>query len=168
MGSESRKRVFLGLGSNVGDRLSFILRALEELERVGEVVKVSTVYESEPWGVLDQEPFLNCVLELRTHLDPFTLLERLKRIEKEVGRKPRFRWGPREIDVDILLYEGEVVESPTLRIPHPFIKERDFVLIPLLEIDPTLRDPKTGVPYREKKLEGRLKPFCCLISLPST
>lgn len=160
---ESRKRVLLGLGSNVGERVSYILRALEELEKIGELGRISTVYESEPWGVTDQEPFLNCVLEFFTYLDLFTLLRSLKEIEKRVGRKERFRWGPREIDIDILLYGNEVVDTPELRIPHPFIKERDFVLIPMLEVDPELRDPVSGEPYRNVKPKGKLKPFCCIL-----
>ena len=160
---ESRKRVFLGLGSNVGERVSYILRALEELEKIGELGRISTVYESEPWGVTDQEPFLNCVLEFFTDLDPFTLLKSLKEIERRVGRRERFRWGPREIDIDILLYGNEVVNTPELRIPHPFIKERDFVLIPMLEIDPELRDPMSGEPYGNFRPKGRLTPFCCVL-----
>ncbi len=160
---ESRKRILLGLGSNVGDRISYILKAIDELERIGELGRISTVYESEPWGVVDQDPFLNCVLELFTGLDPFTLLKRLKEIEKRVGRKERFRWGPREIDIDILLYEEEVVDTPELRIPHPFIKERDFVLIPMLELDPNLKDPLSGEPYRKVRLSNGLRPFCCIL-----
>ena len=160
---ESRKRVLLGLGSNVGERISYILKAMVELEKIGELGRISTVYESEPWGVEDQDPFLNCVLELYTDLDPFNLLRELKEIEKKVGRRERFRWGPREIDIDILLYEEKVVDTPELKIPHPFIKERDFVLIPMLEVDPDLRDPMSGEYYRDVKLESKLKPFCCVL-----
>ena len=160
---ESRKRVLLGLGSNVGNRLDYILMAIGRLKDLGEIGKISTIYESEPWGVGDQEPFLNCVLELYTRLDPHTLLKELKRIEKEVGRKERFRWGPREIDIDILLYEDEVVETDELKIPHPLIKERDFVLVPMLEIDPSLKDPVSGEPYGDVNIESTLRPYCCVL-----
>ncbi len=160
---ESRKRVLLGLGSNVGNRLHYILTAIGRLKDLGEIGKISTIYESEPWGVEDQEPFLNCVLELYTRLDPHALLKELKLIEKKVGRKERFRWGPREIDIDILLYEDEVVETDELKIPHPLIKERDFVLVPMLEINPSLKDPVSGEPYGDVNIESTLRPYCCVL-----
>ncbi|WP_457599857.1 2-amino-4-hydroxy-6-hydroxymethyldihydropteridine diphosphokinase [Hydrogenivirga sp.] len=162
---QSRKRTFLGLGSNVGNRLENIVRAIDRLSRLGEVVKVSTVYESEPWGVEEQPPFLNCVLELRTPIGVRELLTEVKEIERSVGRKMRFRWGPREIDIDILLYDHEVVDEPGLSVPHPYIEERDFVLVPLLELDGSLVNPKTGKAYREHLpgLRPKLKPFCCIV-----
>jgi len=164
---ESR-RTFLGLGSNVGDRLLNILKAIDLLKEFIRVEKVSTIYESEPWGVEDQPPFLNCVLLGETSLTPSELLKEIKRVEREVGRKERFRWGPREIDIDILLYEEEVVELPDLEIPHPYIRERDFVLVPLLEIDPDLKDPLSGEVYARflENLKTELKPFCSILPLP--
>jgi len=164
------QRVFMGLGSNLGDRLAYILKALDLLSRNLKVVRVSTVYESDPWGVENQPPFLNCVVEARTELTPPELLRRLKEVEQALGRKRRFRWGPREIDVDILLFGNVVLESPDLRIPHPHLVERDFFLLPLLELDPLLRDPSSGVPYASfGKRSFKLRPFCCVIwELPSS
>ncbi len=162
---QSRKRIFLGLGSNVGDRLGNIMRAIEELRILGEIRAVSTIYESEPWGVSQQPTFLNCVVEMFTVLDPHKLLTEVKGIERRIGRKDRFRWGPREIDIDILLYSDEVIEKSDLKIPHPYIGERDFVLVPLLEIDSSLHNPETGRPFKEflSNLNITIKPFCCLL-----
>ena len=160
-----RRRVFLGLGSNVGNRIAFILRAVEELaERFG-VLDVSTVYESDPWGVEDQPPFLNCVVKMETSLSPRDLLRELQHIERKIGRRHRFRWGPREIDIDILLYGGEMIREEDLEIPHPRMGERDFVLIPLVEVEPEVRDPRSGVPYRSLlgSMTSSLRPFCCVI-----
>lgn len=164
---ESR-RTYLGLGSNVGDRLSNILRAIDLLRNFLNIEKISTIYESKPWGVEDQPHFLNCVLAGETSLSPMELLKEVKRIERDVGRRKRFRWGPREIDIDILLYGEEVLELPDLKIPHPYIKRRDFVLVPLLEIEENLSDPKTGELYKValKELEVRLKPICSILPLP--
>ena len=163
-------RVFLGLGSNVGDRISYILKAIEEIHKyIGKVVVASTVYESKPWGVEDQKDFLNCVVEIRTSFCPLNLLKKIKTLEKSLGRKERFRWGPREIDVDILLYGSRRLYTKDLTIPHPRIKERDFVLVPLIEIDPLLKDPESGRPY-SSFLGGvgiYLRPFCSLRPIPS-
>lgn len=160
-----RRCVFLGLGSNLGDRIGFILRAIEELERRFGILAVSTVYESDPWGVRDQPPFLNCVLKIATSLGPRDLLREVRNVESKIGRKRRFRWGPREIDIDILLYGEEMIRERDLEVPHPRMGERDFVLFPLVEIEPDARDPRSGVPYRSL-LEGlpfSLRPFCCII-----
>ncbi len=158
------RRIFLGLGSNVGDRVGNILRALELVRSVCRLRRISTVYESDPWGVEDQPPFLNCVAEVETDLGALQLLGKLKSIEREVGRRERFRWGPREIDIDILLYGDLVLDTSDLRVPHPGLTERDFALIPLLEIAPDLRDPRTGAPYRRFRegLRSTLRPFCCV------
>ncbi len=161
---QSRKKVFLSLGSNVGNRIGNILKAIDLLRGLGEIRKVSTVYESEPWGVSDQPPFLNCVVLMETSLLPEELLGELKKIERIVGRKERFRWGPREIDIDILLYDDEVVELPNLSIPHPHMTDRDFVLYPLLELE-EVRDPRTGRPFRDslRNLSLSLRPFCSIL-----
>jgi len=163
----SRERVFLALGSNVGDRLGNILGAIVRLSAFGKVVRVSTVYWSEPWGVLDQPPFLNCVVELRTHLSPRHLLLRIKEVEKELGRKERFRWGPREIDIDILLYGDRVIAESDLRIPHPHLENRDFFLAPLLELDGKLRNPEKGTELRLvlTRMDIKLRPFCSILPL---
>ncbi len=166
MGVQSRKRVFLGLGSNLGDRVGYLEGAVCLLKEVGEVICVSTVYESPPWGVENQPAFLNCVAEVRTSLDPFELLRWAKSAERRIGRKERFRWGPREIDIDILLFGEEIIDSRELSIPHRFLEEREFFLIPLLEIEPCIKNPRTGVLLSKSlpKNPINLKPFCCLLS----
>jgi 2-amino-4-hydroxy-6-hydroxymethyldihydropteridine diphosphokinase len=132
------ERVFLGLGSNLGDRAAFLKAALEGIAALPgtEVVRVSAFRETEPWGVADQPRFLNAVAEIRTPLAPQDLLAALKRIEREVGRTCTFRWGPREIDIDLLLFGGRRLQAPGLTLPHPHILERDFVWQPLQEIAP--------------------------------
>jgi len=135
MGDE---RVFLGLGSNLGDREALLRRALARVASLPgtEVLRVSAIRETEPWGVTDQPAFLNAAAEIRTELEPQSLLTALKQIEREVGRTPTFRWGPREIDVDLLLYGARRVEIERLTLPHPHILEREFVREPLAEIAP--------------------------------
>jgi len=141
-------RVYVGLGSNIGRRERELTRAIERLRGLPDtrVVKVSRFVETKPVGVLDQPDFINSVVELDTSLGPLALLDRLKAIEGEMGRKPSTRWGPRLIDLDILLYGGRVVDLPNLKIPHPEIENRHFVLEGLLEIEPRLVNPRTGKP----------------------
>ncbi len=155
------------MGSNVGDRLSYMLKALELLKSLGEVLRVSTIYESKAWGVVNQRDFLNCVVKFKTELEPVELLRRLKEIEKLVGRKERERWGPREIDIDILLYEKDILMLSFLVVPHPYLTRRDFVLVPLLELEPQLEHPLYKRPLSEylKSLDVSLKPFACLVGI---
>jgi 2-amino-4-hydroxy-6-hydroxymethyldihydropteridine pyrophosphokinase len=157
------------LGSNVGDRLNYILKALDHIENYGKILKCSTVYESQPWGVKDQPSFLNSVVMVETNLRPVELLHRVKKSEILLGRKNRGRWGPREIDIDILLYEDHIIMLSFLKIPHPHLLERDFVLIPLLEIAPHLIHPlyKTPLSQYVNKIEISLKPFACLYGIDS-
>ena len=165
MGKESRKTVFLGIGSNIGDRVENIIRAIEELHKLGTVEKVSTVYESPPWGVKEQPPFLNCVVKLVTPIGPRGLLSEVKKIEYKIGRKERFRWGPREIDIDILLVEDSIIEEKDLTVPHLFLDKRDFFIVPLLEIEPQIVDPRRREPLAKalSLTELSLKPFCCIL-----
>ena len=133
------ERVFIGLGTNLGDDLERNLR--NALAAIGtlpgtEVVRVSSFLTTEPWGATDQPRFLNAVAEIRTQLEPLPLLQALKRLESELGRVPTYRWGPRAIDFDIILYGERVVDIPGLRIPHPRYREREFVMTPLREIAP--------------------------------
>lgn len=136
-------RVFLGLGSNVGDRLRYLQRAVDELRSRDGVVptKVSSVYETEPVGVKDQRDFLNLALEVEVLLAPEELLRTVKEVEKKVGRKLAERWGPREIDIDILLYNDQTTNVGELRIPHPELAQRKFVLVSLQELDGQLVHP---------------------------
>jgi len=138
------KRVYLSLGSNVGDRRAHLEAALGKLaEREITVTRVSSFYKTEPVDFRPQPWFLNCVVEAETKLMPLQLLNALKRIERELGRKPGTAKGPRPIDIDILLYENLVVRSATLTIPHERLADRRFVLIPLRELEPNLRHPVT-------------------------
>ena len=139
-------RCYLGLGSNVSDRIGMIARAVACLVSRGDVVvrRLSSMYETKPWGEEDQRDFVNAVAEVDTHLSPKELLTRVKCIEKDMGRSPSSRWGPRLIDIDILLYGKELVTEQDLKIPHPFVCERGFVLAPLVEIAPDLVHPVTG------------------------
>ncbi len=152
-------RCYLGLGSNIDDRVGMVARAFTCLGSQGDVVvgRRSSMYACHPWGYTDQEDFVNAVCEVDTHLEPGELLRRLKNLEKGLGRKPSFRWGPREIDLDILFYGDSIVKERLLKIPHPLICERMFVLAPLAEIAPGLVHPETGLKIQEhlERIESR-------------
>jgi len=137
----SNNITYLGLGSNVGDRMSFLTQAISRLAREGIVRKISSVHETPPWGKTDQPAFLNACVEFQTSQSPEDLLELLKQIETELGRKEHERWGPREIDIDVLFYGDEQISSQRLTIPHPLLHERAFVLVPLAEIAPDFVHP---------------------------
>lgn len=142
--------VYLALGGNLGDRAANLRAAREQLEQGGVAVeRCSSLYETEPWGVVDQPRFLNAVCRGRTELEPHALLALAKRIEAELGRVQRVRYGPRPIDIDILLYGARTVDTPELTIPHPRISERAFVLVPLAEIAADLRPPGSARTVRE-------------------
>ncbi|NPA32106.1 MAG: 2-amino-4-hydroxy-6-hydroxymethyldihydropteridine diphosphokinase [Aquificae bacterium] len=158
-------KVYLGLGSNVGERINYILRAIDEIKNLGEVKRLSCVYESEPWGVKAQPRFLNLVLLLETRVPLHLLLLRLKGIERKLGRRERGRWAPREIDIDILLAEDRVLKTKLLEVPHPFLHERDFFLYPLLEINPEGVHPLFKRPLSSFRVENKLKPFCCILKV---
>ena len=144
-------RVFIGLGSNIGDRARFLNLAAGELARVAgtSVVWFSSVYETEPFGITDQPRFLNAAGEIETTLTPSELLRELKAIEVRVGRTQGDHWGPREIDLDILLYEGVVYRDDAVTVPHPGLEERRFVLVPLREIAPDVVHPVSGMTITE-------------------
>ncbi|MFN0014519.1 MAG: 2-amino-4-hydroxy-6-hydroxymethyldihydropteridine diphosphokinase [Saprospiraceae bacterium] len=134
--------VFLGLGSNVGDRAANLRAAYDLIHRtIGKVAKRSHVYETEPWGNVDQDTFLNQVIMINTTMDPRELLEAITKIERQLGRVKKEKWGPRIIDVDILFYGKRVIRDKGLDIPHPELHKRAFVLAPLLEIAPDLEHP---------------------------
>jgi 2-amino-4-hydroxy-6-hydroxymethyldihydropteridine diphosphokinase len=136
--------LYLAFGANLGDRAVTMRAARERLAPAVEVVRSSSLYETPPWGVLDQPPFLNATCHARTTLSPHALLAYLKTIERALGRETTMRWGPRAIDLDILFFDDLILNTPTLRIPHPLLHERAFVLIPLHEISPTLQHPVLG------------------------
>lgn len=138
------KVVYLALGSNIGDREAHLRRALEELQaRDLRLRKASGVYETEPMGLREQRWFLNQVAEFETELFPLQLLQRIHRIERLLGRRRVVLNGPRTIDIDIVLYGNAVVKTEELQVPHPGYRERRFVLEPLAELNPVLRDPET-------------------------
>ena len=144
-------RIFIGLGSNLGDRAVFLHRALLELENLPQttVKQFSSVYETEPVGIKDQPKFLNMVVELDSPLRPDDLLVQLREIELRVGRTFREHWGPREIDLDLLYYGGEMLNETALHVPHPEISNRRFVLVPLKEIAAEFQDPLSHLSIEE-------------------
>ena len=141
--------VYLALGTNQGDRLANLNNAIRALPPKVRVLRISPVYETPPWGYLDQAVFLNQVIEVETRLSPEDLLLYLKQLEVQMGRQGTFKYGPRLIDLDILFYEDLILETHRLTIPHPRIEERAFVLVPLADLAPDYRHPKTGQTVRE-------------------
>lgn len=127
---------YIGLGSNLNDRMKNLNKAIELIKKESSirVLKNSSVYQTEPVGMKDQPCFLNMALEVETQLSPFELLDFLQGVEKKMGRKKERKWGPRNIDLDILLYENKITNSAELTLPHPQVHLRKFVLIPLAEI----------------------------------
>ena len=133
-----RHIAYIGLGSNMGDREEYLkgaIRAIDSLEDV-RVCQQASILETEPYGYLEQDPFLNTVISVETLLEPEELLARLMQIEKDAGRTREIHWGPRTLDLDLLLYDDRILTSPDLVIPHPGIEKRKFVLDPLCEIAP--------------------------------
>lgn len=132
-----RNTSYVALGSNMGDRFEYLERAVRLVDGHEEmkVVNTSSIYETDPVGYTDQDAFLNMVIKIQTELSPFELLGELNEIEEKLDRKREVKWGPRTIDLDILLYNQENIYSENLTVPHPRMQERAFVMIPLLEID---------------------------------
>ncbi len=141
---------FIALGSNMGNRYDNILKAIKILTGQPDTMMVnySSIYETDPVGYEDQDLFLNMVIEIRTALSPVELIDKCLKTELEIGRKREIRWGPRTIDLDILLYNQENIETEKLTVPHPRLIERAFVLIPLLEINHDIRFPITNKPLK--------------------
>ncbi len=135
-------RLFLGTGSNLGDRKQNLRRAAEYITvRIGRIVKASGIYQTQAWGIEDQPDFLNQVLEIVTDLPPELVLEKILQIEQEMGRKRLVKWRERLIDIDILFYDDLVIQTERMTIPHPFLQDRNFVLAPMTEIAPDFVHP---------------------------
>lgn len=144
------KKVYLSLGSNIGKRERNLQNAIDLLDSANlRVIRISPVYETEPMERRDQPWFLNLVVEAETGLFPLQLLQRIQRIEMELGRKRLVAKGPRSIDIDILLYGSFVIRSARLEVPHPRLAQRRFVLEPLAELAPELRHPQSRRTIRE-------------------
>ncbi len=145
-GKIQKRRVFIGLGSNQGDPLENCRRAIEQIAADGRnrLIRCSSFYRTEPVGKKEQDWFVNGVVLAETEYSPHGLLSFLSSLECKMGRVRREKWGPRIIDLDILFYDGEIIEEEDLKVPHPRIAERRFVLIPLLEIAPEFTHPILG------------------------
>lgn len=143
---------YLGLGANLGDRQGAIAQALKELGMLPTitVAAVSSLYQTAPVGVLDQPDFLNAVAEVQTTLAPRPLLAQILQVEQQLGRVRTMRWGPRTIDIDILVFGEMQMEEPDLTIPHPRLAERAFALVPLAEVAPSLCLPGEHETVRKK------------------
>lgn len=139
---------YLSLGSNLEDRLKYLKEAIQLLEKNDsvEIIDISSIYETDPIGFTNQGNFLNIVIKIKTTYSADKLLGECMDIEQELGRKREIRWGPRTIDLDILLYNDENIESENLSVPHPRMRERAFVIIPLLEIEPNIQLPTMDQP----------------------
>ena len=144
------ENIFLGLGSNQGDRELNLKNSIKLLNsKAGKVLNISRIYESEPWGVKNQNYFLNQVIEIETHIDPIDLLNICKNIEYDMGRKPGIRWGKRVIDIDILYYQSRVINQKKLIIPHKLMHERKFVMIPLNDLNENHLHPILNITNKE-------------------
>jgi 2-amino-4-hydroxy-6-hydroxymethyldihydropteridine diphosphokinase len=148
---------FLSLGSNQGDRKKNLEQALEYLDNLSalRIKKISGFYETEPWGGIEQDSFLNLVAEIESMLDPLELLHKCQQIEEKLGRTRLVRWGPRTIDIDILTYNNIIMKTKELILPHPYLEEREFVLAPLREIEPNLLLPSGKMAW-EVKGQGKV------------
>ena len=141
--------VYISLGTNIGNRTANLKQAISLLPPQMTVKAKSKVYETPPWGYTEQDSFLNQVAKVTTYLEPEKLLKHIKRLEVAMGRKATFRYGPRLIDIDILFYDDEILETPALTIPHPNLHERGFVLLPMMDIAPDHVHPVKKKSIRE-------------------
>ena len=155
--------VYLGLGSNKGERISYIEKAIEEISRLPEtkIFVRSGVYETEPWGNIEQEDYLNSVIGIQTQLNAEDLLKELKSIEKHIGRKENKKWSEREIDIDLLFYGNEIIDKDHMKVPHGQIENRRFVLVPMNEIAPGFMHPvfKKSISQLLEDTTDKLKVF---------
>lgn len=143
---------YIAIGANIGDRKYYINKALEMIEEnVGKIEKKSKIIETKPYGFVSQDDFLNCVIKVSTDIEPRKLLKKLNIIEECLGRERIIRWGPRTIDLDIILYDDVIIDEDDLHIPHIDFLNRDFVIDPLIEICPDIVNPRTNKKIKEYK-----------------
>lgn len=149
------KEVILHLGSNIPERTYYLNLALEGIkDKLGNIIVTSGLYETEAWGLKDQDDFINLAVKVKTSVTPFEVLDIVKGIEEDIGRKKKIKWGPRCIDIDVLFYEDEIINSEKLTLPHPMLVNRNFVLIPLMEIDGNFEHPVLKKTIEELYLES--------------
>ena len=160
--------VYLGLGSNKGERISYIEKAIEEISGLPEtkIFVRSGIYETEPWGNIEQEDYLNSVIGIQTELNAEDLLKELKSIEKLIGRKENKKWSEREIDIDLLFYGNEIIDKDHMKVPHGQIENRRFVLVPMNEIAPGFIHPvfKKSISQLLKDTTDKLKVYLYKLS----
>ncbi|MBP6408186.1 MAG: 2-amino-4-hydroxy-6-hydroxymethyldihydropteridine diphosphokinase, partial [Fusobacteriaceae bacterium] len=151
-------RVYLSLGSNMGDSFFYLLNAISKLDKLDmtKVTKVSKFYKTKAWGYKEQDDFINCCVEIETKLLPYKLLSEINEIESKLQRVRELHWGPRTIDIDIIFYDDLIIESEKLTIPHKYYKQRNFVLVPLLDI---IWDKKQIIKYIDKKSFNDLEEY---------
>jgi len=160
------RKIYLSLGSNLNDRERNLLLAIKKInERCGTVVEVSSLYQTGPWGMQNQPEFLNQVIEIESGYNPHELLQKLLVIEKEMGRKPAPRWGPRVIDIDILFFDQAIISDDDLVVPHVGIPHRRFALLPLAEIAPDYVHPLLNKTI-ERMLEDCADPLQAELYIP--
>jgi 2-amino-4-hydroxy-6-hydroxymethyldihydropteridine diphosphokinase len=136
------KPIFLSLGSNIGNKILNLNTASENIEKyAGKICSKSSIYETSAWGIIEQDTFLNQVIEIETNLKPSELIAILLKIEEQMGRKREIKWGPRLIDIDILYFSDKIIEQNSLIVPHPYLHQRRFILMPLCEIAPDFEHP---------------------------
>jgi len=150
-------RAYIALGSNRGDAVANVERGFNALGTMGIVLRRSSLYRTPPWGTIDQPDFVNAAALLETRLNPRALLGALKEAERRLGRTPGERWGPREIDLDLLTYDDVTIDEPDLRVPHEHLRERAFVLVPLAEIDPAYASLRDATDVSERSAIVRLR-----------
>jgi len=132
---------YLLLGSNEGNRMEWLEQCLQQLENFGTVAQRSHIYQTAAWGLEEQPDFLNMAVEVQTILSPKDLLKAIQQIETNLGRQRSLKWGQRTLDIDILFYNDAIIDLPDLKVPHPFLQERRFALVPLNDIAPTFMHP---------------------------
>ena len=148
----------IGIGANLGDASVTVNAAIDALGRLGTVLRASSLYRTKPWGVTNQPDFVNAAVLLETALAPDALLAALQGLEREFGRTPGPRWGPRALDLDLLTYDDLSVDGPDLTLPHPRLFERAFVLVPLAEIDPSYAPARESLSPQERDQVSLLSP----------